>query len=122
MANILMGVKLDPIKVERKSIASVSVEDIKKAKEEGGRIKYLCKAERDESGAVRLSVLPTKVPFDDVYATVNGSSTVVTLYTDLAGELTINRSSPYSEWFRQRFELRISPDRYLNRRFPFVPG
>lgn len=94
MANILMGAKLDPMKVERKSIASVSVEDIKKAKEEGGRIKYLCKAERDESGAVRLSVLPTKVPFDDVYATVNGSSTVVTLYTDLAGELTIVQTDP----------------------------
>lgn len=94
MANILMDAKLDPMKVERKSVASVTAEDIKKAKENGCRIKYICKAEREKSGAVHLSVLPAMIPLDDVYAAVNGSSAVVTFYTDLAGELTIVQTDP----------------------------
>lgn len=94
MANVLMNAKLDPMKVERKSIASVTAEEICRAKAEGCRIKYICRAERDEAGHVRLSVLPTMIPLDDVYATVNGASAAVTLHTDLAGELTIVQTDP----------------------------
>ena len=94
MANVLMGAGLDPMKVERKSVASVTAEDIRNAKADGSRIKYICRAKREESGAVHLSVLPEMIPLDDAYATVNGSSAAVTLYTDLAGELTIIQTDP----------------------------
>lgn len=94
MANVLMNAKLNPMDVERRGIASVTAQDIARAKEEGCRIKSICRAEKEASGAVRLRVFPTKVPSDDVFAAVNGSSAAVTLYTDLAGELTIVQADP----------------------------
>jgi hypothetical protein len=40
-----MGKKLLPSQVERVSIQNVTLEDVKKAKENGGRLKVMCEAE-----------------------------------------------------------------------------
>jgi hypothetical protein len=44
-ATVFMGKKLLPSQVERVSIQNVTLEDVKKAKENGGRLKVMCEAE-----------------------------------------------------------------------------
>ena len=56
-------------------------------------IKYICRADRTEDG-VKVSVKPEELPREHAYNSVNGTSAVFTLFTDLAGELTIIQTDP----------------------------
>ena len=94
LANVLMNASVNPGMTYTKSLTGVSAADLEAARSSGGRIKFICRAERDESGAVRTSVKPEKVSMDDPLANVGGASTAVTLYTDLAGELSVVHKDP----------------------------
>lgn len=95
LANILMGAKTNPREAYVQSLAGVSALDIAAAREKGCRIKYLCRAEADgEKGGVKLSVKPELVDLDDPLASVNGTSAAITLYTDLAGEVSVVQTDP----------------------------
>lgn len=95
LANILMGAKANPKAVHVESLADIDAADVAAAREKGCRIKYLCRAEAgDENGGLKLSVKPELIPFGDPLASVNGTSAAVTLYTDLAGEISIVQTDP----------------------------
>ena len=94
LANILMDARLTPRDVQVESISSVTRADIERAREMGLRIKYVCKAERDERGKPRLSVQPEMLAAGDALRDVDGTSAALTLYTDLAGEITIVQTDP----------------------------
>lgn len=95
LANILMDAGVNPKMAKVKSIADVTLEDIRKARENNRKIKYLCVAERNEiTGQVELAVEPRLVTLDDVLSNVNGTSAAITLYTDLAGEISIVQTNP----------------------------
>ena len=95
LANILMGARTNPKAASVTSVARVGQEDIKKARERGRKIKYICSAECDEqSGIVDLRVEPREIPFDDPLCSVNGTSAAITFYTDLAGEISIVQTNP----------------------------
>lgn len=95
LANILMDAGLNPTMAKVTSIASVTPEDIRKARENNRKIKYLCLAERNETtGQVELTVEPRQVTLDDPLSNVNGTSAAITLYTDLAGEVSIVQTDP----------------------------
>jgi len=94
LANILMDADLRPADAAVKSIREITAADLAEAKAQGKRIKYVCAAQRDGSGQVKLSVEPQLLPLDHAFCTVNGTSAAITLYTDLAGELTIIQTNP----------------------------
>ena len=94
LANILMNASVNPGMTYIKSLAGVSAADLEAARGSGRRIKFICRAERDESGAVKTSVKPENLCPDDPLANAGGSSTAVTLYTDLAGELSVVHTDP----------------------------
>jgi homoserine dehydrogenase len=94
LANILMDANMTPKDVDRTSIRQVSIDEIKSAQQAGFKIKYICEAQRDENGAVKLSVKPRQLPQNHTFCTVDGSSSVITLYTDLAGEISIIQTDP----------------------------
>ena len=95
LANILMDAGITPEDVAVESAAAVTAEDFKRAEQEGQCIKYLCEAMRDpDSGKLHVSVKPVKLPLSHPFATVDGTSAAITLYTDLAGELTILQTNP----------------------------
>lgn len=95
LANILMDADITPKDVDVESVSSVTAEDIKKARDKGCCIKYICRAKRDlVSGQVSVSVKPEKIPVSHAYCTVNGTSAVITFYTDLAGEMTLIQTDP----------------------------
>ena len=94
MANILMDAHMNPNEVSATSIRSVTRKALLEAKENGKSIKYICEAVRDSAGTIKLSVSPKLISKVDPFSHVNGTSAAFTLYTDLAGELTIIQSNP----------------------------
>jgi homoserine dehydrogenase len=93
LVNVLMAGDIDPTQVLRTGISGISLEDIKAAKASGHKIKLLCMAETRESG-IYAEVKPTLVPYSDAYASINGTSSVLTMTTDLMGALTIIEHDP----------------------------
>ena len=94
LANVLMGAELTPVDVERQGIKDITQEDSKKAKENGKIIKLMCRAYIDENGKVHGSVRPEEVDRSDIYAAVEGTSSVLTITTDMMGTLTLIEEAP----------------------------
>lgn len=95
LANILMDANITPKDVAVESVSSVTAEDISRARAEGSCIKYICRAKRHtDTGLLEVSVKPEKLPVTHVCNSVNGTSAVITLYTDLAGEMTLIQTDP----------------------------
>ena len=95
LANILMDADTNPGEVQIKSMRNITASDLKRAKQSGHKIKYICEAVKNEAaGGVKLSVEPRHLKTCDALCTVDGTSAAVTLFTDLAGELTIIQTDP----------------------------
>lgn len=95
LANILMNADVTPKDVLVQSLTETTKEDILKAQSEGYKIKYICEVEKVKTGGkVQLSVKPEKIPFNDAYGNIKDTSSVITLYTDLAGEISIVQTNP----------------------------
>ena len=89
-----MGAKIVPNQVEIESLKTVSAEQIQAAAREGKKIKYICRAKKEADGQIKASVKPERISETDPVINVDGTSAAVTLYTDLAGELTVVQSNP----------------------------
>ena len=94
LANVLMNANATPEDVRVRSLREITPREIKAARETNCRIKYICSAERAEDGALALSVAPALVPMDDPAALVNGTSNIITLRTDMMGEISIIEKDP----------------------------
>ena len=88
LANVLLGGKLKPDMVERKGIASVTREEILRAKERGERIKLLARATK-KGGAVHAEVSRVPVPVSDPLANITGVTNAITFDTDCLGSVTV---------------------------------
>jgi homoserine dehydrogenase len=93
LANVLMGAGTNPRMVDRTGIRGVSTGDAVEAAGRGMKHKLIASAERS-CGVVRTSVRPELVGPDDPFWSVDGTSSAVTLETDLMGELTIVERNP----------------------------
>lgn len=95
MTNILMDCEINPKMVQVESLSHITKEDIEKAREEGYKIKYICEAKKDTAtNTVSVIVSPQRLPMSDTFSNVNDTSSAVTFYTDLAGEITIITTNP----------------------------
>ncbi len=88
LMNVLMDVSITPTEIERTGIRSITREEILQAAANDQKIKLLCRG-WVENGQVRGTVKPTLVAKDELYATINGTAAVVTVKTDLMGEISI---------------------------------
>ena len=93
LANVLMGAGTNPREVDRTGIRGISTGDALKAAERGMKHRLIAVAERS-GGAVRTRVRPELVGPDDPFWSVDGTSSAVTLETDLMGELTVVERDP----------------------------
>lgn len=94
LSNILMDARMTPRDVEVQGISHIAFADIEAARKQNAKIKYLCTARTDASGNLKLQVRPELLPPDDPLFNVNGTSAALTLYTDLAGEISIVQTNP----------------------------
>lgn len=113
LANVLMGVELEPEEVERTDVREIERERLAAARARGRRLKLVARAERRgsraEGGAgsagsagavgsaesgVRATVEAVELPLEDPLAQVAGTGSALRLVTDLPGRLVIVEEAP----------------------------
>jgi homoserine dehydrogenase len=93
LANVLMGASMDPHKVERKGIRDIGLDEIKKAASKGKKMKMIARASI-MGEKVALSVRPELVSPESPFWAVDGTSSAVTIRTDLMGDITLVENNP----------------------------
>ena len=96
LLNVLMHAHITPDQVDRTGIEHITLADIQAAASRGSVIKLLCRGWR-ENGAVHASVKPVEVPCGDLLATIDSTSSVVSITTDLMGKLSVVEHAPLIE-------------------------
>jgi len=89
LSNVVLGKNITWEEVKRKGITEISVEDIRKAKDEGKRWKLIGKAEIKKDGSFSSEVSPERLSLDDPLAGVTGATNALTYFTDELGPVTI---------------------------------
>lgn len=93
LLNVLMDANITPNEIDRSGIENITLEDIRKASEKGKRIKLLCRGTIDQ-GKVVASVKPVEIAKDKIYSTVDSTSSIISITTDLMGKLSIVEHNP----------------------------
>lgn len=96
LMNVLMNAGLTPDDVRRTGIDSITKADIANASAQHQKIKLVCHGYETEDGFM-AEVLPELVDISDMYASVGGTTSVVTLTTDLMGTISVVEHEPEIE-------------------------
>lgn len=96
MLNVLMGANITPYQIERKGIKDVTIKQIRDAEARGKVIKLLCRG-TIENGKVIGKVAPEEIDKTELLATITGTSSVVSITTDLMGTVSIVEHDPEIE-------------------------
>jgi len=93
LANVLMDARKTPLDVDRTGVRDLSSHDLTDAIKSGKKIKLVASADISD-GEVRLRVRPETVGPDSAFWSVEGTSSALSISTDLMGELTILETDP----------------------------
>lgn len=93
LINVLMEGNVTPINIKRKGIQHITHEHIAKAEESGKVIKLLCEASLQDNKIIG-EVKPVEIEKDNIFASIKGTSSVLSINTDLMGEVTIVEHDP----------------------------
>lgn len=85
LANVLMDADVRPQDVERVGIGRLRAEDIRAARAAGEIYVLISRASIGDDGRVRMQVGPERLAMSDTLATVQGTSNLLLLHTDLMG-------------------------------------
>lgn len=97
LLNVLMDAHITPDMVERKGIEDITVADIKAAAERGCVIKLICRGYRDENDKVIATVQPEEIPAGDMLASVDSTTSVISITTDMMKKISIVEHAPEIE-------------------------
>lgn len=97
LLNVLMEAHLTPDQVERTGIGDITASDIKEAAARGKVIKLLCSGRLREDGSIYASVRPVEVDRGDMLASIDSTTSVVSITTDLMGKLSVIEHAPEIE-------------------------
>ncbi len=92
LINTLMNKHIKPEDIEYEGIIGITKEDVIKAKKENMKYKLICQASCADG--IRASVKLQKVSLSHPLANINGTSSAITLHTDLMGSITIVENNP----------------------------
>lgn len=93
LINVLMDGEVTPHTVERRGIGEITFEDIKRAKDDNKKIKVICEG-YVEDGVVKGRVYPDLVDITDVFSTIDSTTSIVSIKTDLMGTVDIIERAP----------------------------
>lgn len=96
LLNVLMKAGITPDDVDRTGIESVTVADIQDAAGRNKVIKLLCRGSLID-GTVKAEVKPIEVDKGDMLASIDSTTSVVSITTDLMGKLSIIEHAPEIE-------------------------
>ena len=93
LINVLMDGAVMPEEVNRKGIRQLTTGDLKKAARQGKTLKLICEARRTDD-RIEARVAPVPIPQSDALARTRGTSSALTLFTDLMGPVTLIEENP----------------------------
>ena len=96
LANALMGADITPKDIDFTGIKDITKEKIQEAAARGNVVKLICRA-FEKDGSVQVKIAPEELSKMDVFATVTGTSTAISITTDLMGTMTLIEQSPEIE-------------------------
>jgi homoserine dehydrogenase len=96
LLNVLMGAGVTPFEIDRKGVEDITVEQIRNADSRGKVIKLLCRG-TIENGKVVGRVAPVEIDKTELLATITGTSSVVSITTDLMGTVSVVEHDPEIE-------------------------
>ncbi len=96
LMNVLMHADLTPPDIDRTGIEGITALDLKKADERGNTIKLRCTG-TIENGKAKGIVAPVEVPKGEILSCIDGTSSIVSITTDLMGKLSIVEHGPEIE-------------------------
>jgi homoserine dehydrogenase len=93
LANVLMAAKATPMQVRREGIGSVTSKDLEDAAAQGKKLKLVASAEKD-GDSVSLRVAKEFIDPNGPFWSVEGTSSAITIKTDMMGDLSIIETDP----------------------------
>lgn len=96
LINVLMKGDISPNDIRRQGIQNITYEHIEKLNANGKVIKLLCEA-RVEYGKIIGEVKPVEIEKENILAGIKGTSSVLSINTDLMGEITVVENEPEIE-------------------------
>jgi len=96
LLNVLMNANITPKDIDRTGIEDITAEDIKAAGEKDCVIKLICNGSIVD-GQVKGSVRPMEIGKNELFASIDGTSSVITITTDLMGKISIVEHAPEIE-------------------------
>jgi homoserine dehydrogenase len=96
LLNVLMEGNVTPPEILREGIMKISPEDLKTAKRKSCKIKLLCEGWL-ENGQPRGRVYPSLVEKSDLFSTIDATSSILSVTTDLMGEICMVERHPEIE-------------------------
>lgn len=93
LINVLMGGELTPMDIDRTGIADISMGSVKDALDRGKKIKLLCEGYIDD-GEIKGRVKPVEFEKNDIFASIDATSSYVVIKTDLMGDIGIVEKNP----------------------------
>ncbi len=93
LANVLLEGKMNPMTVERVGIETITKEQIEEAKKNGMKYKLLCEG-YIKDGLAYGRVYPKLVKTTDMLSTIDATSSILCITTDLMGEVCIVEKNP----------------------------
>jgi homoserine dehydrogenase len=96
LLNVLMDANITPMEVIKEGIENITKEQIAQAQSHGKVIKLICSGNFVD-GKVIGRVAPTEISKEDFFAGINGTSSVVSITTDLMKTISIVEHDPEIE-------------------------
>ncbi len=96
LLNTLMGANITPMDIDRKGIEGITNKQIEDAAKRGNVIKLICHGSIKDGKVIGI-VQPKEIGKDNIYSNIKGTSSIVTITTDLMGEISIVEHEPEIE-------------------------
>jgi len=93
LLNVLMGADTTPDKIDRTGIEGITQEQIRKAEERGKKIRLVCRG-FIKDGKPTGRVAPEEIDKNELFASISGTSSVISVTTDLMGTISIVEHDP----------------------------
>jgi homoserine dehydrogenase len=93
LITVLMDTPFTPDRVDRRGIREITPEQIAAAQADGKRWKLVCSAVK-EDGKILASVAPKQVTSRSLMYTIDGTTSIVTIRSDVLGDLSLVETDP----------------------------
>ncbi|HWQ78255.1 MAG TPA: hypothetical protein VN381_05530 [Anaerovoracaceae bacterium] len=93
LLNVLMGADITPLQIERKGIEDITAEQIGNAEARGKEIRLICRGTLKD-GKATGRVAPEEISKNELFSAITGTSSVISITTDLMGTVSIVEHDP----------------------------